>query len=575
MKKILLSFLGASALFAQSGSVTTVLVDNASSLPNGLTANGPCTTYNVQYQALDTRHIYACRNPNPQITSVGTLVDITSTGGGQATASWGSVTGTITAQSDLAAALTAKQNAISQQTCPAGQHFASFAVNGSFGCTTDTGGGATLPITSALLKGNNAGSATAAVAGDVTSLFSGSGTYLKADGTKGTPTGGSSLPTTTALLKGDNAGSATSATVTDVTGLFSGAGTYLRKDGTTGTPSGTGTTLPSTTNILKGDNTGGAAAASSTDVVGLFSGTSGALCSDGSRGNCGITATASATSVANAAARPTIAGGTTGLIIQQDRNPGDKLLYWDGSAWFAPGAYGSSLTRDASTGVLDINPNNVPLLNATNTFGNYLQTIPSAKITTCVQGDGTTPCWGVGSNAVPTQNNGVSLGNMSTLNFGAGVGGSISSGTVTLANTGVTQLNGQTGNVSLLPDLAEDASWTLTLTSHNTVTAFILNNTNAASGGVHNFGFFAATDGSVNSYDYTANRYIMHNNGDASYGPTAVAFAALAACGTGNKGALAEVTDSSTNVWGATVTGGGANEVGAHCNGTNWTVYAK
>jgi hypothetical protein len=40
-------------------------------------------------------------------------------------------------------------------------------------------------------------------------------------------------------------------------------------------------------------------------------------------------------------------------------------------------------------------------------------------------------------------------------------------------------------------------------------------------------------------------------------------------------GTLIPVTDSTTNTWGATITGGGANKVLAYWNGTNWTVAAK
>jgi hypothetical protein len=53
---------------------------------------------------------------------------------------------------------------------------------------------------------------------------------------------------------------------------------------------------------------------------------------------------------------------------------------------------------------------------------------------------------------------------------------------------------------------------------------------------------------------------------------TPVAFASLPA---GAEGMVASVTDSSTNVWGATITGGGANHVQAYHNGTNWTVASK
>jgi hypothetical protein len=40
-------------------------------------------------------------------------------------------------------------------------------------------------------------------------------------------------------------------------------------------------------------------------------------------------------------------------------------------------------------------------------------------------------------------------------------------------------------------------------------------------------------------------------------------------------GATAIVTDSNTATWGATVAGGGANQVGVFWNGLHWTVWAK
>lgn len=53
----------------------------------------------------------------------------------------------------------------------------------------------------------------------------------------------------------------------------------------------------------------------------------------------------------------------------------------------------------------------------------------------------------------------------------------------------------------------------------------------------------------------------------ANLAPTA--FASLPA---GSEGDLACVTDSNTATWGATIAGGGANNVLAFFNGTNWTV---
>jgi hypothetical protein len=53
---------------------------------------------------------------------------------------------------------------------------------------------------------------------------------------------------------------------------------------------------------------------------------------------------------------------------------------------------------------------------------------------------------------------------------------------------------------------------------------------------------------------------------------TPQAFASLTACSSALEGALAEVNNSNTATWGATIAGGGTNKVMAHCNGANWTV---
>jgi hypothetical protein len=54
-----------------------------------------------------------------------------------------------------------------------------------------------------------------------------------------------------------------------------------------------------------------------------------------------------------------------------------------------------------------------------------------------------------------------------------------------------------------------------------------------------------------------------------------VPFASLPSCSSTIEGSRGAVSDSTTNTWGATVTGGGSNHVLAYCDGTNWTVAAK
>lgn len=64
-----------------------------------------------------------------------------------------------------------------------------------------------------------------------------------------------------------------------------------------------------------------------------------------------------------------------------------------------------------------------------------------------------------------------------------------------------------------------------------------------------------------------ANRLRLATGDVYNLAPTA--FASLP---TGAEGDLACVTDSNTATWGATIAGGGANNVIAFFNGTNWTV---
>lgn len=52
-------------------------------------------------------------------------------------------------------------------------------------------------------------------------------------------------------------------------------------------------------------------------------------------------------------------------------------------------------------------------------------------------------------------------------------------------------------------------------------------------------------------------------------------FANYPTCAAAVEGTQASVTDSTTNTWGATVTGGGSDHIKMYCDGTNWTVFAQ
>ena len=70
------------------------------------------------------------------------------------------------------------------------------------------------------------------------------------------------------------------------------------------------------------------------------------------------------------------------------------------------------------------------------------------------------------------------------------------------------------------------------------------------------------------------------NLGDAaltakSFQSRSAAFSTLPACDGETEGQMAAINDSSTNIWGTAVSGGGGNHVLAYCDGTDWTVAAK
>jgi hypothetical protein len=52
-------------------------------------------------------------------------------------------------------------------------------------------------------------------------------------------------------------------------------------------------------------------------------------------------------------------------------------------------------------------------------------------------------------------------------------------------------------------------------------------------------------------------------------------FASYPPCSSEIESATAAITDSTTNTWGATITGGGSHHVLGYCDGTSWTVAAK
>jgi hypothetical protein len=84
-------------------------------------------------------------------------------------------------------------------------------------------------------------------------------------------------------------------------------------------------------------------------------------------------------------------------------------------------------------------------------------------------------------------------------------------------------------------------------------------------------------DGVTTASTITMTENLVVNTGGPvnSFGIGTNVFSALPACTSGNEGTMAPVTDSTTNTWGATITGSGSDHVLAYCDGTQWSVAAK
>jgi hypothetical protein len=266
-------------LYAQNSArgstqITKIIVGTGPDATVGFTGLGTsCSNYNTNFYSASTNVLVACVNTNLlNITSTGTYTVVNSGGTSGLTSSGTNTIPYVVAGGNTQPATAA--NIVSLF----GSGSCSGFLKSDGTCATVAGGGASLPSTTALLKGDGTGGAAAATSSSVTALFSGAGAYLRADGTTGTP---ATLPSISTILKGNGSGGASAATATDVTGLFSGAGAYLKADGTTGTPGGS---LPTTTALLKGDGSGGAIAASAASVTALFTGAGTYLKADGTTG---------------------------------------------------------------------------------------------------------------------------------------------------------------------------------------------------------------------------------------------------------------------------------------------------
>jgi hypothetical protein len=121
--------------------------------------------------------------------------------------------------------------------------------------------------------------------------------------------------------------------------------------------------------------------------------------------------------------------------------------------------------------------------------------------------------------------------------------------------------------------------------THSGLLALIGNTTVPASLPTNSVGLLGPNSASFTSYFLQPSSTAPSNN-ELMCGPPSsnvssctwiapVAFASLPSCSSTTEGEKRPVTDSTTAVWGATITGSSSNHVLAYCDGTNWTVAAK
>jgi hypothetical protein len=186
-------------------------------------------------------------------------------------------------------------------------------------------------------------------------------------------------------------------------------------------------------------------------------------------------------------------------------------------------------------------------------------------------GDGTAGAPTFSFTSDPT--NGMYLSAADTLGFSAGGTLRLSvSGTAVTSSVPILAPNGTAGAPGFAFSTEATTGWYLngaswvSLALAGTRTAYFDSNgfhTVAANGAIV---IGSAEDVSLSRG--AANRLTLAVGDAFNLAPTA--FASLPA---GAEGNLACVTDSNTATWGATIAGGGANNVLAFHNGTNWTVF--
>lgn len=183
----------------------------------------------------------------------------------------------------------------------------------------------------------------------------------------------------------------------------------------------------------------------------------------------------------------------------------------------------------------------------------------------CLHVDGTSGTCGSGAGAAAALHTVTVSGGVAAL-----VGGSASAGTVD----------------SFVLSAALAANTTSTFTTATSGEVVNITITQASSGGPFTFtvpsGFDACAvntiASSVTTMTYWWDGTLGHRiSCGSTSGPaiqtTPALFSTLPTCSSTYAGSIATISDSSTAVQGATITGSGSNNVGGYCNGTNWIVF--
>ena len=209
-----------------------------------------------------------------------------------------------------------------------------------------------------------------------------------------------------------------------------------------------------------------------------------------------------------AAGRPATTNGTGSFYIQTDRNVGDQLTYFNGTSWYYPGGYDSTMTRDAATGNFGINVAAVPRLATANNF-TALNHFTSVQLDSCKQADGTTNCFGTGSNTIAIQQDSAAQGAASTLNFGAGLSTVTAGGTTNITATATNPFTIMNQDANPTINIDSPNQRPLHLNSSGPRTQIYVTNTNSTPAGVHDWDMSSTPGYALLWYDDTGNFPIL------------------------------------------------------------------